>query len=169
MIDWPALTAAKAVMAFAPLDDEPDLSPLLGALMARGTMVCIPKVDWFSGAMRPVAIESMDRDLALSRLNLREPRSDLRPVSPGELDLVLVPGLAFDLRGGRLGRGKGFYDRFLRLLTAKTVTCGVCFACQVIDEVPMEPHDVRLGALVHDRGLNAHSAGGDKATKASAS
>ena len=64
------------------------------------------------------------------------------------LDLVLVPGLAFDARGGRLGRGAGFYDRFLAALPPRAVACGAGFQFQVVGLVPTEAHDVRLGALL---------------------
>ena len=63
-----------------------------------------------------------------------------------ELDFVLVPGLAFDRTGQRLGRGKGFFDRMLSQV--KGVTCGVTFDWQIVDQVPVEPHDIALDCLV---------------------
>jgi len=68
--------------------------------------------------------------------------------SPNEIDFVVVPGLAFDLKGNRLGRGKGYYDRFLKRLRNDASTCGVAFDCQLLDEVPHGPSDFRLDALV---------------------
>jgi len=66
---------------------------------------------------------------------------------------VLVPGLAFDASGGRLGRGKGFYDHFLPTLRADAFTCAACFGAQIVDAMPIEPHDVRLMALACERGI----------------
>jgi 5-formyltetrahydrofolate cyclo-ligase len=62
--------------------------------------------------------------------------------------VVLVPGVAFDPDGGRLGRGGGFYDRFLQHVSASCVTVGVCVAGQVVESVPREPHDVRVGSVL---------------------
>jgi 5-formyltetrahydrofolate cyclo-ligase len=62
------------------------------------------------------------------------------------VDLILVPGLAFDLRGRRLGRGKGYYDQLLRGL--RGITCGVAFDQQIVAEIPVEPHDVRVNCVL---------------------
>jgi len=70
--------------------------------------------------------------------NIMEPTGD-NTVNPDILDLIIVPGVAFDRKGNRLGRGKGFYDRLLASTKAKTIA--VCFDCQLVDEIPTEPHD----------------------------
>jgi len=78
-------------------------------------------------------------DIETGSYNILEPtNNDL--LDPDELDLIIVPGVAFDRNGNRCGRGKGFYDRFL----AKThaITIAVCFDCQLVDELPTEPHDI---------------------------
>jgi 5-formyltetrahydrofolate cyclo-ligase len=77
---------------------------------------------------------------------LREPRSHCARVASGELDLILVPGVAFDLAGHRLGRGKGYYDQLLGVLCS--TTCGVAFEEQIVAEVPVGPHDVGLDYIL---------------------
>jgi len=67
-------------------------------------------------------------------------------ISGNRLDLILVPGIAFDLRGRRLGRGKGYYDRWLPALRGKT--CGVAFDEQIVDDIPLEPHDVVVNCIL---------------------
>ena len=85
---------------------------------------------------------------------IREPafRSE-RVVQPNELDLVIVPGLAFTPHGARLGRGGGFYDRLLAKLGTRTVRLGVCFGMQLVPELPLEPHDQLLDAVITEDGV----------------
>lgn len=94
--------------------------------------------------MHPVLIRDWSRDLVLERLNLRVPRPDLPEIPIEELDAVVVPGLAFTRDGRRLGRGAGFYDRFLALLPARVLTIGICFEVQFIADVPVDEHDRRV-------------------------
>lgn len=77
--------------------------------------------------------------------NIMEPTGD-DIVDPSILDLIIVPGVAFDRQGNRCGRGKGYYDRFLSLTTATTVA--VCFDCQLVNDLPVEPHDIPARYLV---------------------
>ena len=83
----------------------------------------------------------------------REPVAEARLVSPEEIGLILVPGLAFTRDGRRLGRGGGFYDRYLAGLSAPTVKLGVCFHGQLRETLPEEAHDQRVDAVATERGL----------------
>jgi hypothetical protein len=83
--------------------------------------------------------------------NIPEPHNG-RVISPSEIDLMLVPGVAFDTSGGRLGRGKGFYDRYLsRLDAAHIYKVGICLPHQLVAQVPTEPHDVRMDTVIIGR------------------
>ena len=82
----------------------------------------------------------------LGHFGIREPRSHCARFPSDQLDLILVPGVAFDLHGRRLGRGKGYYDQLLGAL--RGTTCGVAFDQQIVDEIPVEPHDVRLDCIL---------------------
>jgi 5-formyltetrahydrofolate cyclo-ligase len=84
--------------------------------------------------------------LVVGAFQVREPVAGCPVVAMNRLDLALVPGLAFDARGHRLGRGKGFYDRLLAGFPGRTV--GVAFDFQVVAQVPVEPHDIALNAVV---------------------
>ena len=95
------------------------------------------------------AVQSVDAGLIAGRHGIREPAADVSAVPPGEIDLVLVPGLAFDEAGRRLGRGAGYYDRFLAPLSVATV--GVAFELQLVPEVPAGSGDVPVGAIVTER------------------
>jgi 5-formyltetrahydrofolate cyclo-ligase len=86
-------------------------------------------------------------DLAAGPRGVREPRRR-RPVEAADLDVVVVPGVAFDGAGARLGRGAGFYDRFLHALPARVWRVGVAFDLQILERVPTEGHDARLDLVV---------------------
>jgi 5-formyltetrahydrofolate cyclo-ligase len=85
-------------------------------------------------------------DLSPGKFGIREPAAG---ESPKTLDLIVVPGLAFTSDGHRLGRGTGFYDRFLSTVPGNTVKVGVCFAFQLLPEIPHIDHDVKVDALVY--------------------
>ncbi len=126
---------AHTVMAFKGFKGEPDTDPLFARLAAEGKRLLLPRVN-------DGAIEVCDADgpMLASRIGVEEPQG---PALPYDIvDFVIVPGLAFTPDGARLGYGGGFYDRFLPQLRAPNV--GVCFAEQLLDELPVEPHDVRV-------------------------
>ncbi len=141
---------SSVVMAYLATPTEVDLDGLW--MGGPGPTVCAPRVDWDAGTMHPVPIADPESDTVVRRHGVREPRADLPAIDPGRLDLVLVPGLAFDAGGGRLGRGGGFYDRFLPAAVG-AVRVGVCWSGQVVDAVPAEPHDVRVHMLVTEDGI----------------
>lgn len=132
---------------------EPDIRHALERAIARGQRVCLPAFDWADGhkAMEPVRVIDVNTDLVPDRHGLWSPRPGGRgPVPIGEVDVVLVPGLAFNRQGCRLGRGGGFFDRFLARPGLRAQTIGVCFESQVRADIPVEPHDVRVQRIVTD-------------------
>lgn len=102
--------------------------------------------------------------LARGPLGAPEPPDDKqRRVDVSEAGTVLVPGVAFDFAGRRLGRGGGFYDRLLADARLRARRVGVCFACQLVEQVPVEPHDQRVDALITEAGWNdAHDSASDR-------
>ena len=153
---------SSVVMAYLATPTEVDLDGLWSG--DAGPTVCAPRVDWDTGTMRPVPVADPEADTVIRRHGVREPRADLPAIDPRRVDLVLVPGLAFDASGGRLGRGGGFYDRFLPGAGGAggpdgAVRIGVCWSGQIVDAVPAEPHDVRVHMLVTEDGLSRCAAG----------
>ena len=130
--------AARTVGLFYPLPEEPDL---LGLLADRTKRFVFPIVREDGLQWRAAAGEHdfQTRDIG-TRRPLMEPSAG-QSVEARELDLLLVPGLAFTLSGGRLGRGGGYYDRALTTLREDALSVGVCFACQLVDVLPLEDHD----------------------------
>jgi 5-formyltetrahydrofolate cyclo-ligase len=133
----------NSIALFAPTEIEPDLDLLweLGALEHH--LVSYPRCDGETLLFRTVSTLS---DLSPGRSGIREP---VGGASPEHLDLIVIPGLAFTGDGNRLGRGAGFYDRFLSAIPGYTVKVGVCFAFQLLLEIPVECHDVKVDALVY--------------------
>ncbi len=142
---------AAVVMLYMPLADEVDLTPVAIRCFQSGKTVCVPKVDWKRQDMIAVEVTSFDDHVMdTDEHGLRVPR-DGRPVPPSLLDLVVVPGVAFDTHGNRLGRGGGYYDRFLARLRRSATTAGLAFDQQIIDLVPANDRDVKVAIVVTDR------------------
>lgn len=137
---------AQTVMLYFPLRSELDVSPLARA----GKRVCVPRVDWESGAMTPALVGDWDRGGVAGKRGVRQPRPELPAVDPTELDAVVVPGLGFDVNRNRLGRGGGFYDRFLARALPRAAKVGIGFDVQIVEAIPIGPDDVRLDAVVTD-------------------
>ena len=141
-----AWLTAKSILIFAPLPDEPDIWPLLAVAIAAGKTVALPSFVPKTDSYIARRIIDPARDLVVGKFGIREVAELSPEMDLNQLDLVLVPGVAFDTRGGRLGRGKGFYDR---LLTAVRGTkCGVAFDEQMVDAVPVGPRDISLNCIL---------------------
>jgi 5-formyltetrahydrofolate cyclo-ligase len=137
---------AKSILFYAPLPDELDIWPLLGDALAERKMVVLPKFNSRENHYVGCEIADLENDLSPGEFGIREPASHCPQISLNRLDFALVPGVGFDLMGRRLGRGKGFYDRLLTEFSGKK--CGICFDIQLVEEVPTEPHDVRLNYIL---------------------
>lgn len=135
---------ASVIYGYSPLSSEPDWR---GEAWPSDKTLAFPRVT--SGGLTFVT----GKDFRLGAHGVHEP-AEADPVPPA--GLVLVPGLAFDARGYRLGRGGGYYDRFLESLgRPRPVLCGVCFACQIVPEIPREAHDARVDYVVSEAGLRS--------------
>ena len=157
------LASRRRVMLFWPINAgvrdlpmaEPDLRALVSSLLGAGAEVSLPRTDWSTGAISPRVVRQPHTDLVPGRHGLSEPASTCAPITlPPEV--VIAPGLAFDTCGGRLGRGRGFYDRFLSTLRrehpGKATVIGVCFGVQIVPAVPREPVDEAVDEVWTERG-----------------
>jgi 5-formyltetrahydrofolate cyclo-ligase len=139
------------ILAYASLPTELSLDPLINHSLATQKTVCIPAVDWDSKTMQPVQIESLDNNLQIGRYDLRSPRIDCKPIPDDQITLALIPGLGFDPAGNRLGRGAGFYDRWIEARRRRDVPItlvGVCFDEQIVERIPTDPHDQRMDMVI---------------------
>jgi 5-formyltetrahydrofolate cyclo-ligase len=142
----PIWRESQSILFFAPMPDELDIWPSLAIALTAGKHVFLPRFDGDTTTYTACEIRIPDTDLRLGQFGIREPTAACPQISLNRLDLILVPGVAFDLHGRRLGRGRGFYDQILAAVRGKT--CGVAFDEQIVDEVPVEPHDVLLNYIL---------------------
>lgn len=128
---------AKVIMAFWPLAGEPDIRSVIGNILDEGKKVVLPRINGKDiEAYEYVSEES----LLKNQLGVYEPIATKEIMIDGcDIDVVLVPGVAFDESGRRMGRGKGYYDRFLTKLSSKVYTIGVCFDIQIQKDLPYIP------------------------------
>lgn len=141
--DW---QEAKAVLMYAPLPDEIDLWPLVPMALQAGKIVCLPQYQTARRLYEVRQVRDMERDIVNGFFGIREPASNC-PAPPLKLlDLVLVPGVAFDVDGRRLGRGKGYYDRLLKNIDGRK--CGVAFDPQVLELIPASPTDIPCDCIL---------------------
>jgi 5-formyltetrahydrofolate cyclo-ligase len=146
----PEYRSAGVVMIFLSTPLEVDTTALAQAAWGDMKQVLAPRVSWEQRRMLPIEIRSLATDVHAGVLGIREP-VDGMPVPVSEIDLVVVPGLGFDLHGNRLGRGRGFYDRFLSHRDFRAVACGLAFEEQVLPDVPTEENDIRMQMVVTDQ------------------
>ena len=138
----PEFRAARTVAVFAALPDEPATDEVL-ARWASTRRVVLPRVE--GDAMRFYACRP--DALVSGAFGILEPQGE-RPCPAGEIDLVVCPGMAFTADGRRLGRGRGYYDRYLGDPAFRGFRVGVCYAHQLVDDLPVEPHDVRMDRVI---------------------
>jgi 5-formyltetrahydrofolate cyclo-ligase len=138
LAELPEYQRASTVMAYVGIGGEPDTGPLLARIAADGKQAVLPRV---VGAVIEAAAGAPTRT---GPFGIPEP--DGEAVDPATIDLVVVPGLAFTTDGRRLGQGKGYYDRFLPTTAAATVAA--CFVEHVVDDLPTDSHDLRIGRLI---------------------
>ncbi len=144
---WSVWREARTVLLTWSLPDELSATGLIAAALADGRRVALPGFDAATGQYVAYEVNHHEQDLVPGKFGIREPHPDLHKVFLTELDLVIVPGVAFDATGNRLGRGKGFYDRLLGQAIAADF-CGIGYDDQIVPGVPVEPHDVQLHYLL---------------------
>ncbi len=148
----PEFHAAKVVMLYLSMPDELDTASLALRCWQAGKTVVVPKVSWDQKRMMPTEITSLTTGLTTTGPGVREPIAG-KPIPIDFVDLVVVPGLGFSPTGYRIGRGMGFYDRFLANSEFCGISCGLGFEMQVLEHLPVLEHDVPLSMLVTDKGI----------------
>jgi 5-formyltetrahydrofolate cyclo-ligase len=140
------LRSAHTILFFAPLSDELDVWPLLEKFMAAGKTCALPFFDSAFQTYSARRVQNPAADISTGKFDVREPSASCEEVPLEKFDLILVPGMAFDWNGNRLGRGRGFYDRLLS--KTRSVKCGVGYDFQMVGKIPAEPHDAKVNFVV---------------------
>ena len=137
-----AFRSAKTICCYVALPYEVQTGRLIEEMIQKGKRVVVPKASRITGQLRLSEIRDPKTDLAPGAFGVLEPtQTAWRFVEARELDLVLVPGLAFDGEGHRLGHGYGYFDRFLSRLPYRTKTVGLAYRLQLLDRLPHASHD----------------------------
>lgn len=140
------MPSAHTILFYAPLADELDVWPLLEESIALGVTCALPFFDAAKNIYGARHIQKPATEIITGKFGVREPSSICAEIPLEQFNLVLVPGMAFDLQGNRLGRGRGFYDRLLAGVSG--IKCGVCYDGQLWPEIPTETHDAKVDFIV---------------------
>lgn len=162
--EWLSRKEISSVMLYMPFRSELDTKPLIEWCWRKGIHAVLPKVHPDTRSMSLYRLDNWE-GLTAGAYGIMEPDPKLStPFDPHlQLDVVFVPGLAFDGNGGRLGYGGGYYDRFAeraaagRTAAASACWLGIGFELQMLDELPMQKHDRRMDGIVTEEGLRLFS------------
>ena len=149
-INLPEYAAAKTVMFYVDVRDEVRTRQALPEAIQGNKRIVSPYC--VDGELELFHLESMD-ELEIGMYKILEPKAELRTVDakrlqPEDLDLVMVPGVAFDRQGGRTGHGKGYYDKLLEHARAAAPLIALAFECQMFPEIPCGSHDIYMDKVV---------------------
>lgn len=149
--ELPTWQQAGVVMSYVSFGSEVSTHTLIKEALAAGKRVAVPLCVREGRRLIPSEILDFPDDLRPGTWGILEPRPEcLRPLDPQLIDLVIVPGVAFDRKGNRLGYGAGYYDRFLKTLKPGTVTIALAFSEQIVPDVYAEDHDLPVDMVVTD-------------------
>jgi 5-formyltetrahydrofolate cyclo-ligase len=143
---------ARVIMLYASKGKEVRTDELISELLGMGKRVVLPKTEVEGRGITPVEISDPEKDLIPGNYGIREPRDCARRVNPEEIDLVIVPGIAFDRNGNRLGRGAGYYDRFLSMIKGKVRIAALAYSFQIVERVPSSDSDVPVDIVITEEG-----------------
>ncbi|OGG55895.1 MAG: 5-formyltetrahydrofolate cyclo-ligase [Candidatus Handelsmanbacteria bacterium RIFCSPLOWO2_12_FULL_64_10] len=161
LLALPEYRAACLIHSFVSMPDEVDTRALIEEALASGKRVAVPVVQKGRRDLRHAEIGALGDLRPEGDWGLHQPPPErIRPVSPGEIGLVVVPGLAFDSQGNRVGFGAGYYDRFLKAVAAPKVA--VAYAFQVLREVPTTEQDAPVDVIVTEEGAQRCRAEGGR-------
>ena len=147
LFSMPEFKKSKLVMLYASKNEEVNTREIIDEALEMGKRVALPLVV-SSKKIVPKEITSRHTDLGKGSYGIYEPRECQKDVQLGSIDLVIVPGVAFDRKNTRLGRGKGYYDNFLKDLPSKTITIGLAFDFQIVESLPRHSRDIPLSKII---------------------
>jgi 5-formyltetrahydrofolate cyclo-ligase len=148
----PALASARRVLAYSSFGSEPSTAPFLEAVLDGGKALVLPRIDRANRRLALHRVTALATDLRPGVWGIAEPDpARCPPVAVETVEFVLVPGVVFDVEGGRIGYGAGYYDRLLAGCAPGTLLIAAAFELQVVDSVPMAEHDRRVDRVVTEQ------------------
>lgn len=152
LFELPIYKKAGFVMSYMDIRNEVETGPIIESSLKAGKRVAVPISDIDTISITASEIKYYPEDLTPGAYNILEPHKEcIRPVSPKVIDIFLIPGIAFDLKGNRIGYGAGYYDRFLSSLRSDAVTVALAFDFQIVDHVFPEVNDIAVQYIVTDK------------------
>jgi len=152
VLSLPNYSNSRCVMLYLNTQNEVQTTELARQTLSLGKRLIVPLC--YCGDIIPCEISDMEQDLKAGMLGIREPRLGRQvAVSPQEIDIILVPGVAFDVQGNRIGFGKGYYDRLLPQLRQDVCIVGLAYSCQIMDQIEVEAHDYKMSLLISENGV----------------
>ncbi|MBM3251420.1 MAG: 5-formyltetrahydrofolate cyclo-ligase [Candidatus Omnitrophica bacterium] len=140
---------AKIILFYASLKNEVNTDEMIKEALAQGKLIGLVSVFEKDKTLVPYLVSDIDTRLMVGPYGVRQPNKEFaKSIAVDHLNLVIVPGLAFDLEGNRLGRGKGYYDRFLETLPNGTPTIGLAFDFQIVDDLPHSSQDSPVNKVI---------------------
>ena len=136
------IESSRTVALFISLHDEPQTATLIERL--HNKRVVVPRIEG-----EDMEFYDISEGLERGAFGIMEPTAKT-PIEPSEIDVMVVPGVVFTREGARCGRGKGFYDKYLSRKGFRARTIGICYPCQIVDNLPTEPHDKILDEVVYE-------------------
>lgn len=151
IIEQPEFIKAKTVLFYASFRSEVDTKEIINISLKTGKTVILPQVDNKEKTLKLYEIKDIN-ELSPGYMQIMEPRvPEERLKSLADIDLILIPGAAFDLQGNRLGYGAGFYDKLLSTLKKKILIIAPAYEEQVAEKIVAEPHDVKVDRIITDK------------------
>jgi 5-formyltetrahydrofolate cyclo-ligase len=143
---------AKLIMAYVDYKNEVITNDIISYSLEKGKRVVVPVTEIKTKKMTPCEVINYPEDLISGNYGIMEPKEEcIRPVDPKIIDLILIPGVAFDVRGNRLGYGAGYYDRFLMRLNDDAVKIALAYEMQILENVYPEKHDVPIDFIITEK------------------
>ena len=139
---------AETIMFYITKDNEVETKSMVELALRLRKTVCAPCVDKINHKLHPAIIKDQKKDLIVGSYNIFEPRKQAK--RPKKIDLVILPGIAFDVNGHRLGRGKAYYDRFLKNLE-DIPKIGLAFDFQILNKLPVDTHDISMDKVITEK------------------
>ncbi len=144
--------SAKAIFCYVSFNSEVETHFFIKESLKLGKKVAVPHVDFKYEKMMPSLIKNFERDLEKTRIGILEPKEfAINPVEPEEIDLIIVPGVVFDLHGHRVGSGKGYYDKFLEKIHSGAKLIGIAFDLQILGKIAKEEHDIKMHKIITEK------------------
>jgi 5-formyltetrahydrofolate cyclo-ligase len=144
-------TNAQLAAFYMPISDEVDIVPLIRWWQQRGLMIALPRTLTQEKRLEFRRVSRLETDLQIGAFGILEPKPSCPLVTPDEIDIIVVPGRAFDECCNRLGRGLGYYDRFLKNLPQRTLKIALAFESQIVQRIPIKPNDVRMDVVITEK------------------